>query len=189
MKNALEILHSQTDVQGDKVLALLSSSSERALQGIAYFKTAYGYVSDDQVNLHAVDDLVGDFFNHFCIDVHFVYHHEVLATKIVKLILNVLLVLKPLIVINGSGSSITVDINTNEKFTPTIVITAKANKSYIDKDLVPILRGSNSKIYPTLNNVHQFFTYFVSRDASYEISTIYAKGEIKMELLWLRAYA
>jgi hypothetical protein len=185
IRNSLDLLHNNNKDIQRQAFDLLQSSSESALNSIAFFKTAYGAIATDEINLHTVKELVNKFFDRPGMSISFVEQHQSLEPRIVKLLLNVLLISASLITYQGN---IYVNINNDSSIHPTIVITSTAKSYKPDREIVNILRGASTSEVD-IQNVQHFYTYRIAQGIEYAISIIYAEQEIKISLSKVRLYA
>lgn len=185
IRNSLDLLNSNNASIQKQASELLHSSSESALNSIAFFKTTYGTITTGEISLHTVKELVHKFFNRPGFAISFADNQQSVDPRIVKLLLNVLLISALLISYHGY---IDVNINNDSDTHPTIVVTSKAKTYKTDMELVNILRGC-STVELNIQNVQHFYTYRIAQDIDYAISIIYAAQEIKITLSKIRMYA
>lgn len=163
INNGIDFLDSDDESMQKRAAELVKLSSNQAVNRLAFFRQAYGSISNNgEISLHQLKSLLDKFAQDtkMTLELNEVTSKEVHIDQLLaKIILNLVIISANAILLNGT-ISINFDNPTNIK---KVEISAEGPVVKSDEELVSIISNNHTKLPLTTRNIQHFYTSFLIR--------------------------
>lgn len=182
INNGIDFLDSDNENMKEKAADLVKLSSNQAVNRLAFFRQAYGFLGvNNEITLTQLKSLLDKFVQDSKIELAIDPGMQTdfqLDPTLGKIILNLIIISSNIILLNGKIQLVFEQLNG-----PKIInILASGPVAKIDEELIEILTGDNRQIPITTRNVQHFYTRYLLNCLGAEIKVDNSKTGINLTL-------